>query len=358
MNIGDLARQARAFRARMEGVKRELGPQAFEWYRYDSLANLDHLDKLLTGDNRELPAGAILDIGCADGELAFFLESVGYEVVAVDYAVTNHNHMAGVRKLKEALNSKIEILAMDVDSQFTLRRADFGLALILGAIYHLKNPFFLLETASKHARHAIMSTRLARRMPGLPGDARNVSIAYLLGADELNADDSNFWIFTEASFRRVLERTNWHIRDYMTMGDTAASDPIHADHDERVFCFAESRYGLANLELLEGWHEPEGSGWRWTMQHFAARVRLPVGRSRATLRMKVYLPDGVGPVTLRASTGGIATFVGSGYHEFVEDLGAADGRALTVGFATDSALPGDASDGRERGIIVYALDVG
>ena len=125
-----------------------------------------------------------------------------------------------------------------------------------------------------------MSTRLARRIPALTGDAREVPVAYLLEADELNADDSNFWIFTEAAFRRMLRRTNWHVRDYMTVGDTVASDPVSLERDERVFCFAESRYGLAHVELLEGWHEPEGSGWRWTERVFALRVLVPVGASR------------------------------------------------------------------------------
>jgi tRNA (mo5U34)-methyltransferase len=356
MTIGELERAAAAFRGRMAGVKRALGPQGFEWYRYDSLANVAHLEGLLTGENRTLPEGRVLDIGCADGELAFFLESMGCEVTAVDYPASNHNHMAGVRRLKEALGSRVEILAMDVDSQFVLPRKDYGLALILGAIYHIKNPFYLLETVSKCARYAVMSTRLARRIPGLAGDARGVSLAYLLGADELNADDSNFWIFTEAGFRQMLRRTNWHVRDYMTVGDQVASDPVSLDRDERVFCFAESRYALANVELLEGWHEPEGSGWRWTERVFSARVRVPVGESRAKLRMKVYVPEGVGELELRASTGDEMRCAGSGFYEFPGDLGAADGRTVTVRFELDRAMAGDASDGRERGVIVYTLE--
>jgi tRNA (mo5U34)-methyltransferase len=356
MKIAELVRGVAAFRERIASVKRSMGPREFEWYRYDSLANVAHLDKLLTGENRTLPEGPILDIGCADGELAFFLESLGCDVTAVDYPASNHNHMAGVRRLKEALGSRVEILPMDVDAQFVLPRKDYGLALILGAIYHLKNPFYLLETVSRHARHAVMSTRLARRIPGLAGDAREVSLAYLLGADELNADDSNFWIFTEAGFRQMLRRTNWHALDYMTVGDTVASDPVSLDHDERVFCFAESRYALANVELLDGWHEPEGSGWRWTERAFAVRVRVPVGKSRAKLRMKVYVPEGVGPVEMRASAGDAARFVKSGFHEFAGDLGAADGRTVTVRFELDRAIAGDAADGRERGVIVYTVE--
>ena len=149
MKLEDLVRDAPAFRERIARVKREIGDCGFEWYRYDSLGNVAHFDALLTGENRTLPPGPVLDIGCADGDLAFFLESLGHAVTAVDYPASNHNHMRGVRRLKEALGSRIEILAMDVDSQFVLPRKDYALALILGAIYHIKNPFYLLETVSK-----------------------------------------------------------------------------------------------------------------------------------------------------------------------------------------------------------------
>lgn len=357
MNISELAGKALAFRRRLDEVKRAMAPQPFEWYRYDSLANIAHLDALLTGAGRELPDGPILDIGSADGDLAFFLESLGCEVAAVDHPVTNHNHMAGIRKLKEALHSRITILPMDVDAQFTLPRNDFSLALILGALYHLKNPMFLLETVSRHAQQALISTRLARRIPGLQPSAKDVPMAYLLGADELNADESNFWIFTEAGFRRMLARTNWHIGDYMTIGDRKDSDPVSLEHDERVFCRAESRYGLSHVELLEGWHSPEDSGWRWTGQRFAARIRLAAGNANRKLRMKVYVPEGFAPLSLTSSTGGSATFETTGYHEFTDCVGGTAEGAATVRFALSKALPGDAADNRERGIIVYTLEI-
>jgi protein-L-isoaspartate O-methyltransferase len=45
---------------------------------------------MLEGRYRDLPAlaggGAVLDIGCADGFKAFFLESVGMRVHAVDHS--------------------------------------------------------------------------------------------------------------------------------------------------------------------------------------------------------------------------------------------------------------------------------
>lgn len=366
MTIEHLVGEAEIFRAKLEQLKRDLGPQSFEWYRYDSLANIGHIANLLTGANRDLTGvlkdKPVLDIGCADGDLAFFLESLGCEVTVVDYPFTNHNHMAGVHKLKEALGSRIQILSMDVDSQFTLPGKEFGLALVLGAIYHLKNPFYLLEAVSKRARHTVLSTRIARHVPGLAEDVSQVSLAYLLGATELNGDKSNFWIFTEASFRQLLKRTNWDVLDLATYGDKSTSDPVRAEHDERLFCFARSRYAMANVDLLEGWHDDEGDGWRWTAKHFAIRVRVPVGDTRTRLTMKVFLPqpllDRWGELTLETGGAPPLTLREAGYHETHIDLGPQDGSAREVRFSLDHAVPPDQTDDRERGIIVHSLEVG
>ena len=51
-----------------------------------------------TGDHRdlvELSSGGcpFLDFGCADGDLAFFLESLGMKVLSFDHVRTNHNGM-------------------------------------------------------------------------------------------------------------------------------------------------------------------------------------------------------------------------------------------------------------------------
>ena len=191
------------FRQKLARLKTK---QAFEWYRYDSLANWTYIQKLIPELPKDKP---ILDIGAADGDLAFFLESLGYQVTAIDYPPTNHNHMAGIRYLKEALNSNVEILQMDIDTQFTLPKREYGFALILGALYHLKNPMYLLETVSKRAKQAIVSTRITRRFPNVSDDLQQVTAAYLLTNTELNEDDSNYWIFTEAGLRQMLKRTNW-----------------------------------------------------------------------------------------------------------------------------------------------------
>ena len=92
-------------------AKRHLGAVDFEWYPYDSFTAFDHLDRLLTGDGRSLFGGrkTILDVGCQDGEIAFCLEAAGHDVTALDHPTYNHNSMRGVRTLKEALGSRLQL---------------------------------------------------------------------------------------------------------------------------------------------------------------------------------------------------------------------------------------------------------
>src|SRR4051812_8380461 len=94
-DIGDLVSRGEEFAKVLEAAKERIQPRRWEWYRYDSLANLSHLDQLLTGANRDLvqlsSGGPVLDFGCADGDLAFFLESLGMKVLSFDHVRTNHN---------------------------------------------------------------------------------------------------------------------------------------------------------------------------------------------------------------------------------------------------------------------------
>ena len=367
LDIGELPAKAIPFKQRLDRAK--AAHRGFEWYPYNSLSNLAHLDRLLTGPQRDLARiigeGTVLDLGCADGDLSFFFESLGANVHAVDHPTTNHNGMRGVRALKAALQSNVEIFTIDIDRQFTLPQARYGLAIFLGAIYHLKNPFYALETLARHCTYAVMSTRVARLLPDRTTAISDSPIAYLVGEDELNADDSNYWIFSDKGLRRLLQRTRWQVVDWISIGDTAGSDPVNPEHDERVFCLARSCYGMRHLDLTSGWHEPEEGGWRWSERRFSAAVRSDSSVRGATLRF--FLPAAVlqrgGSVRLLARVNGIdlepATFREEGLHlyecGFPRETSTAE--SLTIEFELSDALPPDASDGRERGVIVASLDV-
>src|SRR6516164_5044778 len=143
-DILQIAERAREFHARVKAVKARVTPRPFEWYPYDSLANVFHLNELLTGANRDFLSligdGTVADIGCSDGDLAFFLESLGCKVQAIDHPIANHNGMQGLKALRQALASKVEIHTVDLDSQFMLPNDHYRLVFLLGVLYHLKNP--------------------------------------------------------------------------------------------------------------------------------------------------------------------------------------------------------------------------
>jgi tRNA (mo5U34)-methyltransferase len=256
MDAAELLTEASAFNARLEEVKRRLAPRDFGWYPYGSLSNFAHLDRLLTGDNRALldlaKGRVILDIGAADGDTAFFLESLGQRVHVIDYPPTNFNGCRGFRALRGALDSQVALTEIDLDSQFALPEGQFGLVLALGLLYHLKNPFYFLEQLSARAAHIVLSTRVTRfnvangsEVPAGPANAtrvdlKTVPVAYLVNPHETNNDPTNFWIFTVEGLRRLLHRTGWEVLDFITLGATDASDPATAEGDERAFLLARS----------------------------------------------------------------------------------------------------------------------
>jgi len=256
MDIALVDMESQRFRRALVKKKRALAPSEFGWYPYGTLNIFHVLSDLLTGDNRDFLSrvgdGLIVDIGAADGDLAFFLESLGYRAHIADFAPTNYNNCRGMRLLKQAFNSSIEILEVDLDSQFKLPADRYELAFFLGILYHLKNPYLALESLAKQARYAFISTRVTRFnvAPGAEGtevnpsriELRDAPVAYLVGADETNNDATNFWMFSQAGLRRILQRCGWDILDFMTIGNTKDSDPATAQGDERAFCYARSRY--------------------------------------------------------------------------------------------------------------------
>jgi tRNA (mo5U34)-methyltransferase len=366
LRISDLPAAANRLRDRLATARTRALPQ-FEWYPYDSLANVYQLERLLGSRYDFLLQGAqsggVLDIGCADGDLAFLFESLGCRVAAVDHPLTNHNHMRGIRALQPLLDSAIDIHEIDLDSQFALPDQCYGLTLFLGILYHLKNPLYVMERLAKHSKHCILSTRIARCFPDGTPMPQDTPIAYLLEADELNQDNSNFWIFSDAGLRRLLKRTHWEVLEYCNVGDTSTSNPTSPDRDERVFCLLKSHFGLANVDLLEGWHKAEDAGWRWTERRFSVRVSADAIARPERMVVRLFVPsaliDHYGPITLFASTENEEmrpiVFSEPGDHTFTTRFKRGCNTEV-ITFTLDKALPPDASDPRERGIIVASID--
>jgi tRNA (mo5U34)-methyltransferase len=359
--IDELTSLAKTFGDKLASVKRDLSPGPFDWYPYQSLSNFTTLDQTLTGESRSLLhlAGGlpILDIGCADGDIAFFLESLGQHVEVIDNPITNFNAMCGVKALKSALSSSIGIHAMDLDADFTLPAREYGLVLLLGVLYHLKNPFLVLEKLSKHTRYCLLSTALTSTVPEVESDISNSPLSFLASEREMNGDATVYWIFTDAGFRRLLERTNWEICDYRVFptGDRWTG--------QRVFCLAKSKFADRPVNILygSGWHAIEEGGWRWTQRRFAVRIEGTTKSDASQLRLGLYIPDAVAPITIEAIANGMPltpeTYPTAGEYQFLRSLGpfsTAQGD-IRIDFNLSSALPPDSTDLRERGIIVTSI---
>ena len=338
----------------------------FPWYSYNSLSNIDHIDQLLGGELRwvfeQVGAGQrILDIGPADGDWSFFLESLGAEVFAVDHALTNANEMRGIRALKAALKSKVEISDSDVDTNFRLPDGKFEVAFFLGILYHLKNPFYALEKLTRQVKYLFVSTRVARVSPSGIALERD-ALAYLLDTHELNSDRSNYWIFSEPALRRLVERAGWQVLAFRTYG-SEVSDTNSLERDERAFLLLRSAYSMNNVELLEGWHDAAGEAWRWTAGAFSVAIPREL-HGASKIAVEVYVPpvliERFGTVTLSAQMGGVelepAVFSAEGEYSFVRALpvNVPDG---VLQFRLSNAIAASEADDRELGIIVAAIQL-
>ncbi|NMC63024.1 MAG: class I SAM-dependent methyltransferase [SAR324 cluster bacterium] len=256
MDISELVSIGNSFSEKLKILKASIHPEP-AWYPYDTMANLIHLEQILCQPYRDLLELAdnlpVLDIGCADGELGFLFESLGYSVHFIDYAPTNFNGLDGLETLHAALKSKAVIDNLDIDSQFHLEKK-YGLTICLGLLYHIKNPFFLLSELARVSNYCLVSTKVFRKALEPPLELKELPIAYLLDPQEANNDPTNFWIFTECGLKRLLNRSGFELLCYGTVGCQEDSDPSSHDRDERAFCLLkrkpieiEKTHSLQNL---------------------------------------------------------------------------------------------------------------
>jgi hypothetical protein len=242
--ISTLLEHASLHTNRLSAARREIGGE-IPWYLYDTLGNLPHIDALLHGEHRDLNkftrGRPVADIGAADGDLAFAVEHEwGWDVDIVDTAHSNMNGLRGARALRDHLGSAVRIEDVDLDSQFRLPRERYGLVFLLGILYHLQNPYYVLRQLARQSDHCLLSTRIARYAGGGSTSIAELPVAYLVDAFETNNDPTNYWIFSAAGLDRIVSRTGWTVLERLNAGDVDASDPSSPDHDERAFMLLRS----------------------------------------------------------------------------------------------------------------------
>lgn len=340
---------------RISAAKQLHSDHGFQWYPYDSFGNLEFFYQLLAAsvELRGARFAHVLDVGCGDGDLAFLFEQLGSNVVAIDWPQTNYNRMQGVRKLKESLNSKVELVEANLEDGLScLGDQRFDLVLFTGVLYHLQNPFRALSDARSRSRHCFLSTRIVSRLPCGPGELASEPLAYLVNEDELNEDRTNYWLFTPSAVERLCYRCGWI---------TLASIKTGTD-DERLYSLLERRDLLTNGVVLEGLFEPEEwNEWRWAQRKFAVAFDNPGNRFGVIRLNASYLPalwEEWGPISVELRVNGTPIqkrlLRNPGIHELswnVEDTAT----VLTAQFEVSRATTPGQGEQRELSLVVLSV---
>jgi hypothetical protein len=209
-------------------------------YPFDILANLGFIKSLLDEAPGYLDGIAnrtMIDVGCSNGDLGFVFEDVGFSVCLVDKAhvasnavnnAVRQNAPLVARLIAEAKGSRAVIVDMDIDTAFddkalAAARADlggragrpvpgrFGLGVMVGVLYHIKNPYSLIENLAATCERLVLGTWTATHMPDGERIIADDQVAYLLKDCELAADPTNYWIFTYRSLVTLVQRCGFRV---------------------------------------------------------------------------------------------------------------------------------------------------
>jgi tRNA (mo5U34)-methyltransferase len=369
-NAGEFLELSVQFHDYLNRVKSLVPVPNYGWYPYNSLAILPDIADLLRDDFPEianvLRSAVALDIGGADGDFAVLLDHFGVTTDAVDYSETNLNRLEGLRTLTRALDANVQIADLNLDGRFSLPRDEYGMAIFLGILYHLKNPFYILEELANKAAYCILSTRVAEFTHGTRLPIGAEPVAYLLNSREINDDPTNYWIFSPAGLFRLLDRSGWFVRAQVRRGPVETSDPVAPDADDRIFLLLKSRRRYANVHArpLDGWHPVEEDAWRWTAKRFAIEAVLPQGGATREFTLQFMLPDSqvlagkevTVTCNIAGETAGSLTCGQSGAIEFRGTFppSVANGAAVTLEFTVEGSLQSE-NDPREFGILIPLL---
>jgi tRNA (mo5U34)-methyltransferase len=162
-----------------------------EWNTPEMLPRL-HLPADLAGQS-------VLDVGCWDGFYSFDAERRGARrVLATDSFVWQTGHKEGFLLARQALNSKVEDIDIDVLELSPERVGKFDVVLFLGILYHMKYPMLALERVAAVTQRLLVVETVIDLLY-VPGKA----LAFYPGS-ELDQDDTNWFGPTPAAVEAML----------------------------------------------------------------------------------------------------------------------------------------------------------
>jgi len=150
---------------------------------------------------------SVLDIGAYDGFFSFEAERRGASrVVALDCLAWQRGPTSGracFELARRALGSKVEDVYCDVMDLSPVAIGRFDVVLLLGVLYHLRDPLLALERVAAVTNDTLILETHTDRL-----DVRTPSMRFYPG-DELNADASNWWGPNEAAVIAMLREVGF-----------------------------------------------------------------------------------------------------------------------------------------------------
>jgi SAM-dependent methyltransferase len=155
---------------------------------------------------RDLTGLSVLDIGTANGAVAFEAERRGARrVVAVD--VYDDDYF-GFRALKELFESEAQFVKCSVYELPTRLAETFDVIAFLGVLYHLRHPLLGLDALRRLSRGSVFLETAVT-------DARDGSgepIARFHRLDDLGGDPSNWWSPTASALDEWCQSAGFDVR--------------------------------------------------------------------------------------------------------------------------------------------------
>jgi SAM-dependent methyltransferase len=275
---------AAAFRDELRSLRAANPLPDGEYYLFETINNIEHILPPLDARGREFEplvrGKTVLDLGCGDGDLTFFLEKLGpREIVAIDYGQTNYNQLRAFRHLATLLGSRARLIDADVHHLDFRQLPHFDTIFCLGFLYHSPHPQWILDRLRKAGDELIMTTKVFD--DPLP-------YAYYYAPGECFNDSTNWWCLTPAALERMLGRAGFELT-FMERLDPweGKAHPVDMSRDGRVILNARSLKGAeagdhppdTRLELLERELAAIHGSKLWKAASFYWRLR-GLGRRR------------------------------------------------------------------------------
>ena len=173
---------------------------------------------------------SVLDIGAWDGFYSFEAKRRGAaRVLATDsfsWTGPGWGSKAGFLLARDALGLDVEDLDIDVMELSPERVGRFDVVLLLGVLYHLKDPITAIERAAA-ITDRLLIVETVTNLAWLPAPA-----ARLYVGSELNDDDTNWWAMNPSALQALLKRTGF--REVETVYRTALPRRVGRALDQKL----------------------------------------------------------------------------------------------------------------------------